>query len=205
MSWKRLALSLALLVPASPAWALGIGTTLGVGGGFPLSININGEVVRLGGTSSGFLPSLDFHFSDVALQVHVLETLAGLATEDFFFGANIYFGLPMGGVGGGWDALVAPGAGLDLFIDPFAMGITAEAQFGVTREGAASLGLAIVPALGVWIVDGDVDLLVGGTLQMSIWFGAGGGGGGGGTGSGSGGGTGSGGGDAGGGDTGDGG
>lgn len=169
--WKKLALSLALLAPATPAWAFGIGTTLGVGSA--LTFGVPGAGPTLSSTAGGFLPSLDFHFGDVALQVHVLELLGGLSNEVFYVGANVYFGIPVGSVGK-WDAVIAPGAGLDVYFEPFGLGITAESQFGITLPGAVSVGIYIVPAIGVWVLDGSVDLLTAGTLQWSIWFGAGG-------------------------------
>jgi len=171
---------LAMLGSAAPAWAFGIGTTAGIGAGGALFGGGPGTGRAVGSTWSGFLPSLDLHFGDIALQIHVLETIAGIASEDFFLGANVYFGIPVGTVAD-WDVIIAPGAGLDLWLtDPFGVGVTAEAQFGLTRADQVSVGIYIVPALGFAFFDGDAALAVGGTLQLSIWFGVGGGKGGGG-------------------------
>src|SRR5688572_332897 len=57
---------LAMLGSAAPAWAFGIGTTAGIGAGGALFGGGPGTGRAVGSTWSGFLPTLDLHFGDIA-------------------------------------------------------------------------------------------------------------------------------------------
>lgn len=163
--------SLALLLPTAASAGVGLGTTMGLGSG-QVVININGNGGVFGpGTAGGFLPSLDLHFDTFVLQIHALETLTLLSDNTIFLGANAYFEMFDQPLGGNFDVVIAPGGGLDLIDDAFALTLTAEGRFGVRSRGGAGIGVFVVPALGVVVGDVDSDLVSSGTLQVSMWFG----------------------------------
>lgn len=169
-------LALALLSTlAAPAWAgVGVGSTLGIGSGV-FVFDFTGTAAPVG-TSVGFRPTLDLYFDDVLLQVHALDTLDMLFDEQIFLGANLYFDLGDAPTRNGWKPVLAPGAGVDLMGDPFFLILTGEARLGLEMQGPAGVSFAVVPALGIAVGDIDTDLVTGGTLQFSGFFGRGGGG-----------------------------
>jgi hypothetical protein len=156
---KKLAVVAALAL-ASPAWGAGIGTTIGVGSGavVGLGYSLNADYPS---TSAGFFPSFDLRFDPLVIQIHALETLVGLSTDNIFLGANVYYILARPSFDGGWEGVVAPGGAIDVFGDPF----------GLIVNGEAGVGVYVVPALGVLLGDVDTALVTGGTVQFSVWFG----------------------------------
>ena len=82
----RILLGVIALSAASPAWAVGVGSSFGIGGGgwfgnpFDFGFGLGGQ---------GFGPSLDLVFDPVVLQLHVLELVDAAADGDAFLGANV--------------------------------------------------------------------------------------------------------------------
>lgn len=149
---------IAMVLGASPAHALGVGSSVGVGTGGP----------------GLFLPSLDLHFEPMLLQIHVMEFFNQIDDNDqLYLGANLYVDAHQADLQGPWSGVVQPGGGLDLFIDPTLMVLTGECRLGAeSANEAGGFGLYVVPALGIAFGDGvDGDLLAGGALQISAWFG----------------------------------
>ena len=161
---------LALSFVASDAWALGVGSTAGVGvGGFFGFDSFGGY----SGSVGGFAPTLDLHTDPVHLQFHVLELTSALINDQaLFIGANVYFDAAAMPVGGPWTGVVQPGFGLDLYGSPVTVAITAECRLGPQMWESAGFGVYVVPAIGMALDDGDAFWLAGGTLQLSAWFGS---------------------------------
>lgn len=142
----------------SSAQAAGVGTSVGV----------------LARGQGGFSPSLDLHFEPVLLQIHVGEFLRELSEEEVQLGANIYFTAAEAGLPGSISAVVQPGAGLDLFVDPTVVRITAECRVGgQLASDQGGFGIYVVPAVGLSLGEGAPDnaFIVGGALQISAWLG----------------------------------
>ncbi|HHO53147.1 MAG TPA: hypothetical protein ENK18_20300 [Deltaproteobacteria bacterium] len=149
---------IAMMLGSSPAQAVGVGSSVGVGT-----------------TGPGlFLPSLDFHFDPILLQIHVMEFFNQIDDNDqLYLGANLYVDAHQADLKGPWSGVVQPGGGLDLYIDPTIMVLTGECRLGAqTATEAGGLGVYVVPSLGIAFGDNiDGDLLAGGALQISAWFG----------------------------------
>ena len=151
----------------------GLGTSIGLSPG-GLGFAGTGGAFFPGG---GFLPTLDYRSDPLVLQFHVLEfAVLALETQDVFVGANIYYEAARGPIGGGWKGVAQPGAGIDILGDPFILTVTGEARFGAESGNNIGVGVYAVPALGVWVGDGDSGFVAGGALQFSIWLGGSGGG-----------------------------
>lgn len=147
------------LLSLSPSAFAGIGTTFYFGG----------ENSSWGGFPGGAYPSLDFTFDRFILQIHALEFLDELTDDSLYLGANGYMALVNLDIDGKLQGVVQPGASLDIVDDPFGIGIAALARVGAEKSGRMGIGLYVVPAFGFTIIDEDVDLLLGGTLQVSAW------------------------------------
>ncbi len=153
----------ALLVPAllllsAPAYA-GVGTTFYFGGERSNWVSFPG----------GTYPSLDLSFDRFILQIHAFELLDSLTADDVYLGVNGYMSLVEMDIDGSLKGVVQPGASLDLADDPFVLGIAGLARVGAEKSGAMGAGIYVVPAFGFTIADEDVSLLLGGTLQVSVW------------------------------------
>ncbi len=153
----RIVVTTLLLAAASPAWAVGVGSSVGA---------------QFGNTG-GFLPSLDLHFDPFVLQIHVLEFVNELTEEDVRLGANFYGTAHATAFEGPWQGVVQPGVGLDIYADPFRLDLTGEVRLGAqTANERGGFGIYVVPALGLRIDDNDDPLLAGGAVQISAWFGS---------------------------------
>lgn len=159
-------LALLGLFAASPAYAVGFGTTAGIGSGIALDND-----AQFIGTEAFFLPSLDLRFDTFLLRIHLLETLGSLANETVFIGVDGHVTLADYEVAGNWHGVLAPGAGIDLISDEFGVGITAMLQMGIETEGDMGFGVYIVPAIGAGFGD-STWLITAGTLQFSVWLGS---------------------------------
>ncbi len=156
----------------SPVAHAGVGTSVGVSPG--------GMSFGALGAPGGFLPSLDYRADPLVLQFHVLEFIGPLLeTQDILLGANIYYEVGGGSVGGTWMGVVQPGGSIDILGDPFVIAAAAEVRVGAETASTMGLGFYVVPAFGVWAGQNDSGVLTGGALQVSAWFGGRGKGGGG--------------------------
>lgn len=172
-------LAAAVLAAASlssaPAHAVGLGTSVGVG---------TGTFGGLGGAfaprisaafaSRGFVPSLDLRFEPIHIQIHALEFLDYLANDGaLFLGANGYYEVHRVGVADAWSGVVQPGVSLDIVADGDAIfAFAAECRLGVEAASAAGVGVYAVPAVGFVAGGGNAELMLGGGLQFSVWFGS---------------------------------
>jgi hypothetical protein len=145
-------LGLALHVPAH---AFGLGSSVGVGFGDPL----------------GFPPSFDLVLDPAIIQIHALQTIDAAVDDQLYLGANVYFEVEIAPIGGPWYGTIQPGFSLDLLGDPTTVVVAGEARLGLAAQDDAGFGLYVVPALGIAASDGDTELVAGGTLQVSVWFG----------------------------------
>ncbi len=125
-------------------------------------------------TPTGSLPSLDLRTENLLFQIHALEFVSGLANELLLLGGDLYFGKFSRPMGQTWKGIVQPGVGVSVLGDPFVLYVLAEARLGgeMTTSGAR-LGVSVVPELGLLTGDPDPELVVGGGVQFSAWFGAG--------------------------------
>lgn len=144
-----------------PAHALGLGSSVGIGFG----------------DQQGFAPTFDLVLDPAIIQIHALDTLDAVTNEQLYLGANVYFEVLTSPISGAAYGTVQPGFGVDLYSDPTTIVATGEARLGVAAQQEAGFGVYVVPALGIAASEGDADLVIGGTLQFSVWFGGGGGGG----------------------------
>lgn len=153
---------------ASPAWAVGVGSSFGIGGGGWFG---NPFDFGFGLGAQGFGPSLDLVFDPVVLQIHALELVDAAADGDLFVGANVYVSVHEAPVGGPFLGVVQPGASIDFWGDPGVLAIAGECRLGAQAVEGAGFGVYVVPSLGIAVGDGDADLFGGGALQFSAWFG----------------------------------
>lgn len=156
------------LSAASPAWAVGVGSTYAFGG---LGLGGNAFDLGLGLGYQGFGPSLDLHFEPFVIQIHVLELITTVADSELYLGANGYYQVHEADLGGAMTGVVQPGVSLDLWGDPTIIAIAAECRLGGQLKSAAGLGVYVVPSFGIVAGDGDAELFGGGALQISAWFG----------------------------------
>jgi hypothetical protein len=144
------------------AHAFEMGTTVGLGGGLDLGDGPGGM---------SFPPSLDLYFEPIVLQIHVLDTLNAAFDEDLYVGANLYVHVAEQPVGGSWQAVIQPGASLDIWGDPSSIGIAMESRFGAQVKEQAGFGFYLVPALGLVTSGGRAEPFAGGALQVAVWYG----------------------------------
>lgn len=133
-----------------------------------------GSTMALGVPASltGWLPSLDIGSPKLLLQIHALETLDALTDDTLLLGGDLYLGsLTNRPIGGSWTTVVMPGVGVDLLDDPFMLAATGNLRLGVqTHSGSSRVAAAVVPELGVLTGDVAPELIVGGSVQFSVWF-----------------------------------
>lgn len=161
----------ALFLLASPASAVGFGSTAGVGVAGSRFVG-DGDFFGLFG-GLGFAPTLDIHADPVLVQIHALEfTEALIDAEDIYLGANVLFSVHDAPLGGQWLGVVEPGFGFDVYsAGDTTIALTGQCRLGGQVQDAAGLGVYVVPEVGIGINDGDADWIAGGTLQISAWFG----------------------------------
>lgn len=167
---KRILFVVAVLGLAQEASAIELGTTAGFGtGGF----GFFGTRLGPGWGSRSFAPTFDLRTDALHFQFHVLDLLSTLnAGNGLFLGANGYYRLHEADVGGPWTGVIQPGGSVDLWIDDDAfIALAAEGRFGIEAVGSAGFGIYVVPALGIAIDRGTLDLVTGGTVQISAFFG----------------------------------
>jgi|WetSurMetagenome_2_1015567.scaffolds.fasta_scaffold892427_1 hypothetical protein len=151
----------------------GIGTTYYVTPS-TFSMKARADVMIIGiGESPEMYPSLDLYKNDILIQLHVLRLVAGLADETISVGANGYM-TTSHPEAGHLEGLIAPGASLDLESDmKFKhnhFDLAALLRIGVQSRNKLSAGVYVVPELGIALDNERVDLLAGGTLQLSLWL-----------------------------------
>lgn len=169
----RILVALTLLACSTNAQAVQVGTSTAFStSGFVLGNAFDFGLGDVFG-ARGFAPSLDLRSSTLHFQFHVLEFLSVLADDGgAFIGANGYYQLHTAPVGGAWMGVVQPGLSVDLWADnDLLLGLAAEARVGVEAAEDMGFGVYVVPSLGLAVGDGDTDLIAGGTLQFSAWFG----------------------------------
>jgi hypothetical protein len=123
-------------------------------------------------TLTGWLPALDLRTDALLVRIHALEFVGALSDENLLFGGDLFFGKFGRPMGQTWRGVVQPGVGLSVLGDPFTLTVVAEARAGgeMTTDGAR-LGVAVVPQLGILTGEFDSDLVYGGGVQFSAWFG----------------------------------
>lgn len=149
----------------SVAGATEIGSSVGFGFGAGDGL---GDIEGYGGL--GFAPTLDLRFSEIALQIHAIDTLAAAFDERLFLGANLYVGVLEKPITGALFAVLEPGASLDLLSEPSLLSVGGECRFGAVARGEGSVGVYVVPAAGIVAGGGEAHPYFGGTLQISVGF-----------------------------------
>lgn len=161
---------------AAPAHAIGVGTTAWMGHDFGVYVPVAPFVeVHYGGE---WLPSLDLYPTEnVGVQIHALDTLAFLLADDdvVFLGADAFVTVARFDALEGTEGVVQPGGSLDIYSDADTyLALGALARVGIEGGRDFKAGLYIVPGLGVVAGDGDGDVAWSGSVQFSVWKGAGG-------------------------------
>lgn len=163
---------LALLIAPRAALA-GIGTTWAFNNGSEVATG----PVMWGGTGVAFpfhsLPSLDLRLKKVDLQIHALEFIGGIAGDTLLVGGNILFRGLERPAPGPFTGVVDPGVSIDIAADtdfaPTNLGVMGLARMGVEAQERFGVGVYVVPAVGVGLLEEDFELLVAGSLQFSVW------------------------------------
>jgi hypothetical protein len=138
------------------------------------------------------LPTVDYRSGDVLIQVHALELIAGVAAGDdsiygtsvVNFGTNVHVQTGKRKINEWCDGVSQPGASVDFFkglgdADDGTYDGSSFAGNFVWRAGAQStgkmgVGIYVAPSIGFGSFDAgtddnEMDITVGGTLQVSIW------------------------------------
>ena len=148
-----------LLAMPGSAFAVGIGSTIGVDG------------IDDGVGNGSFRPTFDLVFDPVILQIHALDTLESAFHDSLYLGVDVLVEVVEAPIAGPWSGVVQPGGGVDLFADPDGIAIAGECRLGIQAEESAGFGVYVVPAIGFVSGDGRGSLHAGGALQVSAWFG----------------------------------
>ena len=138
------------------------------------------------------LPSVDYRDGDVLVQLHALEAIAGLAMgDDSAWGTSVLLGMNVHVQTGKrkineWlDGVSQPGGSIDIvkglgdsddgtydggsFVGSFVW------RAGAQSTGKMGVGVYVAPSIGFGSYDvmadddNEMDITVGGTLQVSIW------------------------------------
>lgn len=144
-----------------------VGSTFYVGPGASSAGLGGGTVWGLGAN----YPSLDIYAGEFVIQLHVLELVQGLTDSTIYLGANAQKTV-LAAPAGLLDGVVQPGISLDVVSDTGSNSTVLQAgglvRLGVESKKSMGFGIYVVPELGLSLVDGEVDLLTGGTLQFGV-------------------------------------
>jgi len=155
------------------AWMLTLASAQAAGFGSSVGISTRGG-------PGFFWPSFDVHADPVVIQIHGLEFLDSLTTNDVYFGGNLYFDAARNDFREAFDGVVQPGLSLDFQADPATLVLLVECRVGFEHDTSnGGFGVYAVPALGVGVgepqtiagVGDDGPFIVGGALQISAWLG----------------------------------
>ena len=161
-----LTLAGAAALTAAPAHAaeVGLGSSFGMGFDY---VNVGFELE----VPFRRVPTLDVRIDGLLIQLYPLDLLLNLPSENIVFGASVYAEAVSRPIEGKWNAVVSPGVTLALAdFDGLSTVIMPTARIGAQVEGDASLGVYVVPSVGLGIVDGELGLAAGGRVEMSVWF-----------------------------------
>jgi len=157
---------LAVLALPTPAWAVGFGTSYGIG----LESSTRGYYA----SPFNWYPSFDLHFDKVDLQLHPFGLLAGITKEEIWLGGDVYFGGRSWGTGTAVTGVFIPGASLDLVADPdfkpYNVAALGQARIGLEAGQAFCFGLYVVPGFGLAIADDEFEMMLGGRVELSFWL-----------------------------------
>ena len=145
----------------------------------------------------GSLPSIDWKQGPLLIQFHALEFLSGITQgDDSFYGAtqfnlgtNIYYRTSKKKITDKINGVIMPGGSLDIVAglgdiedgsyDGKSYTVAGLWRAGAQVTGGMGFGIYVCPALGVGSVAvpdpddgkfvGDLQLIVGGTLEVSVW------------------------------------
>ena len=158
--------ALAGLLAALPAAAhAGIGTTYSLGSEY----STRGLYF-----SPMWLPTLDIVNEGMVIQLHALDLLSGLTNEAVVLGGNIHFTTLRKNINESIGGVVQPGGSLDIVtdfdFDPLYLSALGLVRMGAQSQKGMGFGIYVVPGAGIVLADGDLELGVSGTLQVSAWM-----------------------------------
>ena len=125
-------------------------------------------------TSAFNLPTIDYHQDKFVIQVHALDLVEGLVTDNLQFGLNGYMTTRRAKVNEDVGGVIQPGLSLDIYAPGFdfsngLIGFQAQVRMGAQTQKGTGFGIYVVPGLGVGMAGGEADVMVSGMLQVSAW------------------------------------
>ena len=125
-------------------------------------------------TSAFNLPTIDYHQDKFVIQVHAIDLVEGLVTDNLQFGLNGYMTTRRAKVNEDVGGVVQAGGGLAIYAGDFdfdylAWDVQLKARLGAQTQKGAGFGIYVVPGLGVGMAGGEADVMVSGMLQVSAW------------------------------------
>jgi hypothetical protein len=122
------------------------------------------------------LPTLDYASDGLILQAHVLELLAGASNSTLDLGVNLYKTVSKKKVTDDINGVLQAGAklnvasGADFDVANGSLGLILSARLGAQASKGIGFGMYVVPDLGVAKTGDEIELVVGGGLQVSAWM-----------------------------------
>lgn len=117
------------------------------------------------------LPSLDLYFDKFILRLYPLDLLNNLASDNIVLAVDGYVGAVEQPIGGSWNGVVQPGGNFAIAdFDSLLVEIAGSARLGAETGDGAHVGAYVVPMIGIGIADGELALITGGRIEMSVWF-----------------------------------
>jgi hypothetical protein len=121
-------------------------------------------------------PTLDYMSEGLVVQGDVLELLSGASNSTLNLGVNIYKTVQKKKVTEDINGVLQPGAKINIVSGPdFDVGGGSLALIGSARLGAQAakgvgFGMYVVPDIGVAKTGDEIELVVGGGVQVSAWL-----------------------------------
>jgi hypothetical protein len=170
---KRAVFVFAALLLPQVALAGGVGFTGSVGGGGGLaslfSATGGGAYPHL---QSGY-PTLDYHSDKHLIQLDLLGLISSITISDNIgVAANYYYQTYRGKVTEELRGTVAPGLGIGYYGVSGSTSVDGivNLRMGVQTAKEMGVGLYVVPGIGVGSYADELELVLGGSVQLSVWM-----------------------------------
>lgn len=124
----------------------------------------------------GDLPSLDITNDGLVIQLHALDLLYSLNTEQLNLGVGVYKTVKSGPVTGDWKGVLQPGGTFEFYgqpgfsFDPINLGLIGQARMGFQKAEDFGFGLYVVPGVGVGYVADEFEMMFSGGIQLAAWM-----------------------------------
>lgn len=120
-------------------------------------------------------PSVDIRSSGWLVQIHALDLIGNLPADAIITGVDVSKVTLKRDIAPEVEGVVMPGAGFGLFtttdFDPMLFNFTVFSRWGMEMKKGAGFGVYVTPEIGASNrVTGDVGLVYGGGLEVSVWL-----------------------------------